>query len=223
MVLRLDPIMNGLPRAPGGRRIVLAFVIALMSCPIAPGPGAQEFTAPQPRPPESHRGLACASAPEQARFQALLKSWRGTYAEWESALAKAENAKPAHDQAQSQLDEALAHERSFPTQLMGMRGAWSPELFAAAERRNAAYGELRAATDEAERAFSALQAARSADEQLAAEISERTCARPRAQPRTQADAPAGAGLKPAPAQPSPSQPQSQPCRQAILSEVFRCQ
>jgi hypothetical protein len=63
------------------------------------------------------------------------------------------NSKPAYDQAQAQLDEALAH--AFSTQLMGIvRGAWSPELFAAAERRNAAYGEFRAATDEAERAFS---------------------------------------------------------------------
>jgi hypothetical protein len=216
--------MHGVSAVRRAKAILLALVMATLSCWLARGPSAQEFTASQPRPPESHRGLACASAPEQVRLQTLLKSWRAAYAEWESALAKFGNAKPASDQAQAQLDETLAHERSFPTQLMGIvRGAWSPELFAAAERRNAAYGELRAASDKAERAFNALQAARYADEQLAAEISKRGCARPRTQQTgTQADPPLGAGLKAAPAQPAPS-PQLQPCRQSIVSEVFRCQ
>jgi hypothetical protein len=220
-------IMHGVSAVRRGKAILVASVIAFLSCWFASGLGAQEFTTSQPRPPASHSGLACASPPEQARLQALLKSWRAAYAEWESALAKVEGVKPAYNQAQAELDEALAHERSFPTQLMGIaRGSWSPELFAAAERRNAAYGKLRASTEEAERAFGALQGARSADEQLTAEISKRTCARPRAQPPTQADPPAGAGFKPAPDQPAPSaqpQLQPQPCRQAIVSEVFRCQ
>jgi hypothetical protein len=212
--------MLGVSAVRRSEAILLALVIAFLSCWFASGLSAQEFTAPQPRP--ASPGLACASAPEQARLQALLKSWRIAYAEWESAVAKLDKAKPAYDQAQAQLDEALTQERSFPTQLMGIvRGAWSPKLFAAAERRNAAYGELRAATDEAERAFNAVQEARSADEQLAAEISKRTCARPQAQSQAQAD-PRGADLKPTPTRPAAPHAQPQPCRQAIVSEVFRC-
>jgi chromosome segregation ATPase len=209
--------MNGLPAARGGKRIVLAFVTTLVFCPIGRGPGAQEYTVEQPQPPASHARLACASGSEQGRLQHLLKSWKAAYAEWESAVAKLESAKPAYDQAQAELDQALAHERSFANQLAGiMRGAWSPELFAASSRRDKAYEAVRAANEEAERAFNALQAARSSDEELWTEISKRSCARPRGESQAQKNPPAGA-------QPTQAQMPVQGCRQLIVSEAIRCQ
>jgi hypothetical protein len=208
--------MHGFPAAGGGKLLVLLFRFAIMCSLFAHGASGQEFAVAQPRPPASHSGLACASGAERARLQALLKSWQAAYTQWESARSKVEKAKPAYEEAQAQFDEALARERAFPNQLVGiMRGSWSPDLFAASARRDDAYTALHAAADEAERTFNALQTARSADEQLSAEISKRTCAHPRPQSQVPADPQA----QPRPAQP---QMQPQPCRQAIVSGTLRC-
>ncbi|HEY7299482.1 MAG TPA: hypothetical protein VH684_16370 [Xanthobacteraceae bacterium] len=212
--------MDGVPAIRDGKRLALALAFASLSCFFTRGSSAQEFTAAQPHPPDSHRGLACASSPEQVRLRTLLKSWQAAYADWEGAIAKMESAKPAYDEAQARFDEALAHERSFAAQLLGtMRGSWSPELFAASARRDDAYAALRATAEKAERAFGVLQAARSADEQLSGEISKRSCARPRAQSQVSAEAQPQAQPEAQPAQ-APAQPQ--PCRQLIISEAIRC-
>jgi hypothetical protein len=209
--------MDGVPAIRDGKRLALALAFASLSCFLTRAPSAQEFTTAQPQPPESHRGLACASTPEQTRLRTLLKSWQAAYTEWESTVAKIDNAKPAYEEAQAQFDQALAHERSFAAQLLGtMRGSWSPELFAASARRDDAYAALRAAAEEAEQKFNALQAARAADEQLSAEIAKRICARPRAESQVSAQPQAQAQ----PEQP-PTQPQ--PCRQLIVSGTIRCQ
>ena len=206
--------MHRVPAIGGGRLIALAF--AGLSCLFGQGLIAQEFTAAQPRPPESHPGVACASGAERARLQGLLKSWQAAYAQWDIARGKIDKSKPAYEEAQAQFEKALAQERGFPNQLVGvMRGSWSPDLFAASARRDDAYTALHAAADEAERTFNALQTARSADEQLSAEISKRTCARPKTQAQVNAEPKA---------QTPPEQPpiQSQPCRQFIVSEAIRC-